>query len=45
MAVDWTIPREGRFRYVRVDYTSRLELEELTTIEPGGCGLYRERKG
>jgi hypothetical protein len=38
MAVDWTLPRAPGtgLRFVRVDYTTRLELEELTTIKPGG---------
>ena len=34
--VDWTIPRKGTYRFVRVDYATRAELEELTTIQPGG---------
>jgi hypothetical protein len=36
MAVDWTVSRQGAMRFVRVDYTTRQELEELTTIQPGG---------
>jgi len=35
-AIDWTIPRQGVYRYYRVDYTTRLEIEELTTILAGG---------
>jgi len=34
--VDWSIPRAGTFRFYRVDYTTRHELEELTTVLPGG---------
>lgn len=36
MAVDWRIPRSGTYRYVRVDYSTRHELEELHTIQPKG---------
>jgi transcription elongation factor GreA len=31
MAIDWTRPRLGVFRFYRVAYASRQELEELTT--------------
>ena len=34
--VDWARPRLGTFRYYRVAYAGRQELEELTTIRPGG---------
>ena len=36
MAIDWTIPRLGVYRFHRVAYVGRQELEELTTIQPGG---------
>lgn len=36
MAIDWTIPRLDAFRYYRVDYATRQELEELTTVRAGG---------
>ncbi len=36
MAIDWTLPRLGVFRFFRVAYAGRQELEELTTIRPGG---------
>jgi hypothetical protein len=36
MAIDWTIPRQGIFRFYRVSYSGRQELEELATIQPGG---------
>lgn len=35
MAIDWTIPRLGVYRFYRVAYSSRQELELLTTIQTG----------
>lgn len=34
--MDWTVPRQGRYRFFRVDYQTRLEVEELTTVMRGG---------
>lgn len=37
MAVDWTLPRvQTGLRFVRVDYSTRQELEELTTVQLNG---------
>ena len=34
--MDWTRPRSGRFRFWRVDAATRLEVEQITTVRPGG---------
>jgi hypothetical protein len=36
MAFDWTLPRSGPLRFVRVAYETRVELEPLTTVQAGG---------
>ena len=35
-SIDWHIPREGVYRFRRVSYATRQEIEELSSIEPGG---------
>jgi hypothetical protein len=36
MAIDWHAARTGAFRFVRVGFSTRDELEEIATIRPGG---------
>lgn len=33
---DWTHAHRDTYRYIRVDYATRAELEELRTVQPGG---------